>query len=115
MSNIEAELAKAEKEVYGKVCRYCNRPIANGLTVINRDAEGYPECNECGTESLPAYGCHVWLVDGTLFAVESGDFAKYGTADEVVCEVTAPASQAFLDAVNRALGTAFKLEQFAGR
>lgn len=115
MRNIEAELEKASKEVFGKICRYCNRPIANGLTVANRDAEGYPECSECGAEALHDYGCYVWLVDGTLFCVESNDFARSGTADEVACEVTAPESQGFLDAVNEALGTDFRLDQFAGR
>ncbi len=116
MRDIEVELAKAEKEVYGKVCRSCNRPIENRLTVANRDAKGYPECNECsGTVSLPDYGCYVWISDGALFNVEGNDYEEYGAADEVIGEVTAPESQDFLDAVNEALGSDFRLDQFAGR
>jgi len=116
MSNIEAELAKAEKEVYGNVCRKCNRPIAKGLVVANRDAEGYPECNECAKAvRLNPWGCFVWLVDDTLFYAEINDFIKYGQDDEVAGEVTAPESQDFLNAVNYALGSDFRFDQFAGR
>ena len=116
MSNIEAELAKAEKKVYGNVCRKCNRPIAKGLIVANRDAEGYPECHECAkVVRLDAYGCYVWLSDGALFDAEINDFIKYGQDWEVAVEITAPENQDFLDAVNEVLGSDFRYEQFAGR
>ena len=48
MNNATLEqMERIEKEVWGNVCRSCNRPIEGRLTVADRDAEGYPRCNEC--------------------------------------------------------------------
>lgn len=66
---------------------------------------------------LPAFGCVVWLDDGTLYTMEANTFREGGYdinyRDGV--EVTAPESQAFLDAVNDRYATSFELDQFAGR
>jgi superoxide dismutase len=90
------------------------------------------------TLKLEAFGCYVWVEGGRLYECEINTFEAGADAD--VCErcnrtraqshtghvfwwdgiepggeVTAPASQAFLDAVNETFGSEFKLEQFAGR
>lgn len=62
---------------------------------------------------LDAFGCYVWLEDGALLACEKGEFETSG--DEYAVEVSAPESQAFLDAVNVNLGTSFVMSEFAGR
>ena len=45
------EMAQAERDVFGDVCRCCDRPIETTswqrLTEADRDAEGWPRCNEC--------------------------------------------------------------------
>lgn len=64
---------------------------------------------------LDAYGCYVWLEDGSLICSEIGEFETHGKDTDYAVEVTAPESQDFLDAVNRQLGTDFRFSQFAGR
>jgi hypothetical protein len=63
---------------------------------------------------LEDFGCVVWLDGETIYTVELGDFEAHGMADEVTVEVTAPEGD-FLDRVNCEFGTAFALEEFAGR
>lgn len=117
MSNsILERLARIEKEVWGNVCRCCNRPIEGGLHRSDTDAEGYPRCHECaGAHKLDGFGCYVWLEDGTLICSEIGEFEEHGTDTEYAVEVTAPEGQGFLDAVNAVLGSEFRFDQFAGR
>jgi aminopeptidase N len=66
---------------------------------------------------LEKWGLYVWTItepDQTyLQACEIGDYER-GDFESTV-DVTAPGSQAFLDDVNAALGTSFRLDQFAGR
>lgn len=66
-------------------------------------------------KKLEAFGCYVWLEGQTLFCSELGEFEEYGKEANSTGEVTAPEGQAFLDAVNELLDTAFKFEHFAGR
>ena len=64
---------------------------------------------------LEAFGCYVWLEEcGSLSACEIGDFESANWSAQAV-DVTAPEDQAFLDEVNRVLGSDFRLDQFAGR
>jgi hypothetical protein len=66
---------------------------------------------------LIEHGCAVWLVDGVL--MEAPELAYRSGIHrfdwEQATEVTAPNTQEYLDAVNAALGTSFKMSQFAGR
>jgi len=114
MRDIEAELREAEEKVWGNVCRACNRPIEDGRTIADRST-GWPKCNACDTVRLDEYGCVVWLLDGTLFCTEIGDFERFGTGEDTACEVTAPENQGFLDAANKVLGTDFRYEDYPGR
>ena len=68
-----------------------------------------------GVGRLEAFGCYVWLEDGTLFSSEIGDFERHGKDFDYSGEITAPAGNDFLDAVNHVLGTDFRFDQFAGR
>jgi hypothetical protein len=43
----DPEMLAAERAVYGNVCRLCNRDIKGRLKVANRDADGWPACQEC--------------------------------------------------------------------
>ena len=122
MSNSMLErLARIEREVWGDVCRCCNRQIGmryskGFLAVSDRDSEGFPRCDECAPPvKLDGFGCCVWLEDGTLICSEIGEFEEHGTSSEYAVEVTAPEGQGFLDAVNEAFGTDFRFDQFAGR
>lgn len=117
MSNgILERLDRIEKEVWGNVCRCCNRPITGGLVVADRE-EDYPRCHECaGAHKLEAFGCYAWLDDGTLYTSEIGEFEAHGIDYEYyAAEVTAPENQGFLDVCNELLGSSFRFEQFAGR
>ncbi len=66
---------------------------------------------------LPEFGCVVWLDGETLYTMEANTFREGGYdinyRDGV--EVTAPQSQAFLDAVNDRYATSYYMAQFAGR
>lgn len=62
---------------------------------------------------LPEFGCFVTLNDGVLFSCPMDE--QGGPDEEDACEVTAPQSQAFLDAVNFIFNTDFQLKQFSGR
>lgn len=66
-----------------------------------------------GWAMLPAFDCAVRLEEGCLvMAYQNED----GTVDaDNAVDVTDPGDQAFLDAVNEALGTNFKFDQFPGR
>ena len=43
---LHLRMEAAERDVYGNVCRLCNRPIENALHEVDRTADG-PRCNEC--------------------------------------------------------------------
>ncbi len=65
---------------------------------------------------LEAFGCYVWLDEGTLYCAEIGEFERHGIEYEFYGgEVTAPEGQAFLDGCNEVLGSSFRFDQFAGR
>jgi len=127
--NIESEIAKAEKSVYGNVCRSCDRPIENGLTVADPTVE-WPECNECDAKKdrlildMPDFGCVVWFEGEKnaygLMCCEEGEFYKAGGVAEaneqlLTCDLTAPENQEFLDHINDAFGTNLRFDEFAGR
>lgn len=129
MRDIEAEIAKAEKKVYGNVCRSCDRPIENGLTVSDRTDE-YPECNECDAKKdrlildMPEYGCVVWFEGektayGLMVCEGNGFYRAGGVAEAneqlLTCDLSAPEDQAFLDHINEAFGTNLRFDEFAGR
>ena len=110
------DMQRVAQEVWGNVCRCCNRDIKGKLEVSDRDAEDFPRCSECVPPvKLEAFGCYVWLWDGVLFELHISDFEEYGKNYDLAVEVTAPASQLFLDAVNEAFGSTFRLDQFSGR
>ena len=71
------------------------------------------------TVLLPEFGCYAWVEywkeRWCLFACEIGDYQEGGRESEGICDVTAPESQEFLDAVNEHLGTTFQMDEFAGR
>jgi hypothetical protein len=62
---------------------------------------------------LDRWGVYVWI-DGGLIACDVAEYDA-GRRDECAVDVSAPESQAFLDDVNRALGTSYRFEEFAGR
>ena len=80
-----------------------DRKDAQALSFVRRQAK-----------KLEKWGVFVWVDRGSLMACEIADYdPKSFEGNEV--DVTAPESQNFLDDVNKALGTYFKLDQFAGR
>ena len=68
---------------------------------------------------LPEFRCYVWLSGGTSGALMTCEPQEYELPtqelDESAVDVSAPESQEFLDAVNKALGTSFVMSQFAWR
>lgn len=62
-------------------------------------------------EHLPEFGSWVCLWEGTLIETPAPLVSNF----DDWYEVTAPDSQAYLDAVNNALDTNFTMDQFAGR
>ena len=62
---------------------------------------------------LDAYGCLVWVEDGALIGCALEDFESLAVNNAY--DLSAPEDQAFLDAVNRALGTSYRFSQFPGR
>lgn len=64
------------------------------------------------TPNLLDFGCAVAHWHDALF---SRPLDTSGEQVDEWGEVTAPESQAFLDAANAALGTSFTFDQFAGR
>lgn len=68
-----------------------------------------------GWVRLPDFGCAVRLVEGGLQETPLLEDGSIEDDFESTTDVTAPASQEYLDAVNAALGTTFTLDQFAGR
>ena len=63
---------------------------------------------------LYEFGCWVRVDDGTLLSAPQQLDGEFPALDEW-CEVSNPESEAFLDAVNVAFRTHFKLSEFSGR
>ena len=63
---------------------------------------------------LYEFGCWVRVDDGTLLSAPQHLDGEFPALDEW-CEVSNPESEAFLDAVNVAFRTHFKLIEFSGR
>ena len=63
---------------------------------------------------LDQFGCWVRVDDGTLLSAPQHLDGEFPALDEW-CEVSNPESEAFLDAVNVAFRTHFKLSEFSGR
>ena len=63
---------------------------------------------------LYEFGCWVRVDDGTLLSAPQHLDGEFPALDEW-CEVSNPESEAFLDAVNVAFRTHFKLSEFSGR
>ena len=68
-----------------------------------------------GNIPLPSFNCWVTVKDGVLMSCPMAEGGEVDLFDGEPnwCEVTAPGSQEFLDAVNHKLGTSFKIEDFA--
>ncbi len=62
---------------------------------------------------LRGMGIVVWLEGNSIMSAQLEAFEKFQR--EEVVEVTAPASQTFLDLVNYRFGKKFKWKDFAGR
>jgi hypothetical protein len=97
------------------------RNIAAGKKLLSW-LECWIEMEEKTTAFLDDFGCVAWIEThrksayaGVLMTQDRGDYDEYGKNFDEAVEVTAPESQAFLDAVNAKLGTDFKMDEFAGR
>jgi uncharacterized SAM-dependent methyltransferase len=104
-------------EVCGVLSNYAliaPRNIAAGKKLLAW-LECWIEMEEKATAFLDDFGCVAWLYAGVLMTQDRGDYDEYGKNFDEAVEVTAPESQAFLDAVNAKLGTDFKMDEFAGR
>ena len=66
---------------------------------------------------MEKYGAAFMVYDGTLMSVAMLRDGSFETWDEELdwVEVTAPESQKFLDDINKAFKTKFKMDNFAGR
>jgi hypothetical protein len=68
--------------------------------------------------AVEEFGCFVSIFDGTPFCCPmdtDGTPDVYDDGFNNWGELTAPEDQKFLDVVNKHFGTAFRLDQFAGR
>ncbi len=63
--------------------------------------------------NMEGFGCYAWRdrTHGTLLSFAT---MADGSADDQVCEITAPEPE-FVLAVNAVMGTDYKFEEFAGR
>lgn len=63
---------------------------------------------------LEEFGCFVKVDGDSIMSVPMLANGKRDSDDQI-SEVTAPESQKFLDAVNKAFQTSFRMSQFSGR
>jgi hypothetical protein len=77
------------------------------------DANGYP----FDWQPLPEFGCFVQIHDGSLLAASmmNDGSIEMDRGEVNACDVCAPESQEFLDAVNAVFGTSYRMDQFSGR
>lgn len=118
--DVVAHITVADKGVFvGPGFQPCGSPNivrfdGNGATPHFAHEGVRPEPWGAGWVELPEFGCAVRLDDGAL--VEVPLLSKGGIDyDTYPIEVSAPETQAYIDAVNEALGTSFKLDEFSGR
>jgi hypothetical protein len=62
---------------------------------------------------MPDRGCAVWIDGKALFGCPMYEDGRLDF--DCFYQISAPENQAFLDSVNHALGTNYRLEQFSGR